>query len=48
MKTWKAAVRLRDGSYVDVQIQAKSSDDARKLLEAQYGAGCIIDGVWEV
>lgn len=49
MKTWKAKVKVgKSGSVTEVQIQANSSADARNLLEAQYGKGCIFISPTEV
>ncbi len=41
MKTFKARVKMPDGSVVDVQIQANDYFSAKKLLESQYGAANI-------
>lgn len=42
MKTYEADVRLSNGSVQRVRIQADRSDNARAMLEAQYGKGCIV------
>jgi hypothetical protein len=39
MKTWKSKAKV-GGSIIEVQVQANSASDAKKLLEAQYGQGC--------
>jgi hypothetical protein len=42
MKWYEADVRLPNGSVQRVRIQADRSDNARSMLEAQYGRGCIV------
>jgi len=45
MKTWKARIQIGGkGSSVDVQVQAKTQSDAKKLLLGQYAAGTKITG----
>lgn len=46
MKTWRARVRI-GGSSTEVQVQAQSYFDAKRILEAQYGAGSITFGPTE-
>jgi hypothetical protein len=41
MKNYEADVRLPNGSVQRVRIQADNSYNARAMLEAQYGKGCI-------
>lgn len=41
MKKWKAKVRV-SGRTTEVFIDAKSTADAKALLEAQYGKGCVM------
>lgn len=47
MKTYRARVKV-GGSSREVRIQAGSYFDAKALLEAQYGKGCITFGPVEV
>jgi len=47
MKTFSATVKVRKGSssstmLIKTQVQADSPDQAKWLLEAQYGAGNVI------
>ena len=42
MKTYIADVRLPNGSVQRVTVTADRSDNARAMLEAQYGRGCIV------
>ncbi len=50
MKTWKARIQIGGkGAGVDVQVQAKTSFDAKKLLLGQYPPGTkILSGPTEV
>ena len=50
MKTWKARIIIGGkGSSVEVQVQAKTYGDAKKLILGQYPAGTkIISGPTEV
>lgn len=45
MKTWKASIRLGRDNTVAVQVQANTEYDAKKLLEAQYGKGKIVNNM---
>jgi hypothetical protein len=45
MTNYTVRVRLANGSYVDVRIQAESPTYARQIAEAQYGAGAVC-GMW--
>jgi hypothetical protein len=42
---WKAIIRLPNGNQQEVRIQADSQQNARAMLEAQYGRGSILFGV---
>lgn len=42
VRTFKAYVRLSNGSLHEVRIQAANPTSAQALLEAQYGRGCIV------
>jgi hypothetical protein len=50
MKTWKSRVQIAGkGPGVDVQVQAKSYSDARKIILGQYPPGTkILAGPTEV
>jgi hypothetical protein len=48
IKTWKAKIRLTNGSIEEVLIQASNSFNAKAMLETQYGKGCIYTGPTEV
>lgn len=43
MKTYKANVRI-NGRMVEIRVQARSSMDARAMIEGQYGNGSIVTG----
>jgi hypothetical protein len=43
MKTYKANVRI-NGRMVEVRVEARSSIDARTMIEGQYGKGSIVTG----
>jgi hypothetical protein len=45
IQTFRALVRTFDGAIRDVTIEASSPDVAVKLLEAQYGPGCLVEGL---
>ena len=52
MKTYKALVRLRNSAgtstvSVYATVQATNPFDAKLMLEAQYGRGCVIGVVVE-
>lgn len=47
-KTYKAKVKLPNGSAQDVTVQADSQSNAKSMLEAQYGKGSIISFPSEV
>ena len=47
-KTYKAKVRLPNGSVQEVRVEADSSLNARAMLEAQYGKGSIFSSPTEV
>ncbi len=42
MDEYVAVVRLPNGLTQRVTIQADSSGNARSMLEAQYGRGCVL------
>ena len=46
-KTYKAKIKLKTG-YQEVTVQADNSFNAKAMLEAQYGKGCIFTGPSEV
>lgn len=48
VKTYKAKVKLSNGSVQDVTVQADSPFNARAMLEAQYGTGSIFSFPSEV
>jgi len=39
--TYEARVKLPNGSYQKVSVQADSSHNAKSMLEAQYGKGNV-------
>lgn len=43
MLTYKAQVKA-GGRYITVEIQARNGNDAKAMLEAQYGRGNIVVG----
>lgn len=47
-RTWKASVKLEGGYLQDVTIQADDAFRASKMIEAQYGQGCIISSPVQV
>jgi hypothetical protein len=46
-KTYKARVRLPNGAYEDVTVQASNPGNARSMLEQQYGKGSIVSGPFQ-
>jgi hypothetical protein len=48
MKTWKARIRLSNGSQIETTVNAKSWSDAKALFEQTYGRGSVITGPTEV
>ena len=46
MKTYEVSIKL-SGSIHKVLIQARTSDEARKLVLAQYAGAKITSGPWE-
>jgi hypothetical protein len=48
IKTWKATVKLPTGMQQQVTVQADSPWNAKAMLEAQYGKGCVKFGPQEV
>lgn len=47
IKTFKAKIKLSNGQYQDVTVQADNSVKARLMLEAQYGKGTVKVGPTE-
>ncbi len=51
-KTYKATIRIKNktgGSVTQqVNVQADNYNNARAMLEAQYGTGCIVNSPTEV
>ena len=45
---WRANIRLPNGFHQVVHVHADSQSNARAMLEAQYGRGCILQGPWSV
>ncbi|SKC07818.1 hypothetical protein SAMN06295937_10772 [Sphingopyxis flava] len=39
--TYRAKVKLPNGSYQVVTVQADSTSNAKSMLEAQYGKGSV-------
>lgn len=48
MKTWKARIRLKNGSTTETTVNAKTQSEAKALLEQTYGKGSIANGPTEV
>ena len=46
--TWKAIVRLANGNQQEVRVMADSQQNARAMIEAQFGRGSILFGVHKV
>jgi hypothetical protein len=42
--TYKARIKLSNGSTQEIRVQADSSFNAKAMIEAQYGKGCILNG----
>ena len=42
--TYKGFVRLSDGQWQEVTVQADNSFNATAMLEAQYGKGSVVGG----
>ena len=47
MRTYKARVKI-GGSSEEVTVQADSELQATRMLEAQYGKGCIVSSPLEI
>ena len=45
---WKATIRFPNGNQQEVRVQADSQQNARAMLEAQYGRGSILFGIHKV
>jgi len=41
--TYKARVKLPNGSSQEIRVQADSAQNAKAMIEAQYGKGCILN-----
>ena len=48
MKTYEVKVRLPKAMPQWVKVQANSPNNAKAMVEAQYGKGCILGGPREV
>jgi hypothetical protein len=44
MRTWSAKIRLSNGGFQDVYVQADNYFNAVAIIEAQYGRGSIVFG----
>jgi hypothetical protein len=44
MSVFEAMIRVSNGGLVKVQIRAENVQQARQLLEAQYGRSAIFTG----
>jgi hypothetical protein len=42
--TYKARIRLSNGTHQEVRVQADSPGNAKAMLEAQYGKGNVVTG----
>jgi hypothetical protein len=40
--TYRARIRLSNGTHQEVRVQADSPNNAKAMLEAQYGKGSIV------
>jgi len=47
-KTYKAKIKLPNGSAQDVTVEADNASNAKAMLEAQYGRGSAISFPTEV
>ena len=47
-KTYEATIKLQGGSLQKVRVDADSTFNARKMLEAQYGKGSVVMSPSEV
>lgn len=43
-KTYKARIRLSSGGGQNITVDADSAYNAKQMIEAQYGKGCILSG----
>ena len=48
MHTYKARVKLSNGMIQEIRVQAENSNNARAMIEAQYGKGSINSGPFKV
>jgi hypothetical protein len=44
MHEYQFKIKLSNGGIQNVVVQAQNSSNAKALVEAQYGKGCIISG----
>jgi hypothetical protein len=42
--SWYAVIRLPNGNQQRVTVHADNQINARQMIEAQFGHGCIISG----
>ena len=43
-RTWEATIRIKGGGQEKVTVQASNHTNAKKLIETQYGKGCLVAG----
>lgn len=49
LHTFHARVKLRSGgALIDTQVVARNYEMAKRLLQAQYGAGSVVSNVRQV
>lgn len=41
-RLYKARIRLSNGNHQEVRVEADSPNNAKALIEAQYGKGSIV------
>ena len=46
--TWKATIRLPNGNQQEVRVMADSQQNAKAMIESQFGRGSILFGVDKV
>ncbi|MBN9048797.1 MAG: hypothetical protein J0H78_04995 [Rhizobiales bacterium] len=47
-KTYETKIKLPNGTIQTVTVQADTSTNARWMLEAQYGKGCLLSSPYEL
>lgn len=47
-KTYKAKIKLTNGNSQDITIEADSPQNAKAMIESQFGQGSIIAGPIQV